>query len=168
MLLFLERSMNREDIAMPYDISVKTVEAQRVVGHRVRTSLADIGRAVGEAFGGAMATVAGAGAFPVGIPFVVYHDIIDEQTEGEIEACIPVALGAAEGVAVDVPAAEVVATLHHGPYTEIGPAYEALTAWLAEQERESVGPPREVYLNDPADTAPEELLTEIQFPLAWK
>ncbi|NTV38769.1 MAG: GyrI-like domain-containing protein [Demequinaceae bacterium] len=153
---------------MPYEISIRTIEAQRVVGYRVRTSLADIGQAVGEAFGGAMGAVAGAGATPAGIPYVVYHDMIDEQTEGEIEACIPVAPGAAEGVAVDAPAAEVVATLHRGPYTDIGLAYEALTAWLAEQGRESVGPPREVYLNDPADTAPEELLTEIQFPLAWK
>jgi DNA-binding transcriptional MerR regulator len=168
MLRFLERLMNREDIAMPYDITIKTIEAQRVVGHRVHTSLENIGQAVGEAFGGALGAIASAGAIPAGIPFVVYHDIIDDQTDGEVEACIPVAPGAADGVAVDIPAAEVVATLHRGPYMEIGPAYEALGAWLAEQGREPVGPPREVYLNDPNETAPEELLTEVQFPLSWK
>jgi len=168
MLRFLERLMNREDIAMPYDITIKTIEAQRVVGHRVHTSLANIGKAVGEAFGGAMGALAGAGAIPAGVPFVVYHDIIDDQADGEIEACIPVAPGPADGVAVEVPAAEVVSTLHRGPYMEIGAAYEALGAWLAQQGREPVAPPREVYLNDPNETAPEELLTEVQFPLAWK
>jgi len=167
MLRFLERLMNREDIALPYDITVKTIEAQRVVGHRVHTSLKNIGQAVGEAFGGAMAAI-GAGATPAGAPFVVYHDIIDDQMEGEIEACIPVARGAAYGVAVDIPAAEVVSTLHRGPYMEIGAAYEALGAWLAQEGREPVGPPREVYLNDPDETAPEDLLTDVQFPLSWK
>jgi len=168
MLRFLERLINREDIAMPYDITIKTIDAQRVVGHRVHTSLENIGQAVGEAFGGAMGAIGAARAIPAGIPFLVYHDIIDDQADGEIEACIPVASGAAGGVAVDIPAAEVVATLHRGPYTEIGPAHEALGAWLAEQGREPVGPPREVYLNDPSETAPEELLTEVLFPLSWK
>lgn len=167
MLRFLERLMNREGIAMPYDITIKTTDAQRVVGHRVHASLATIAEAVGQAFGGAMATLGQAGVAPAGVPFMVYHDVIDEHTEGEVEACIPVAPGAAEGVAVDIPAAEVVSTVHHGPYMEIGPAYEALGAWLAEQGCEPVAPPREIYLNDPGDTAPEELLTEVQFPLAW-
>ena len=53
-----------------------------------------------------------------------------------------------------------------GPYDQVGEAYAALDAWVAENGRQVIGPPREVYLNDPQTTAPEELLTEVVWPLA--
>ncbi len=30
------------------------------------------------------------GATMSGAPFVIYHDVIDEQTDGDIEVCLPV------------------------------------------------------------------------------
>lgn len=103
----------------------------------------------------------------VGPLFVAYHDVIDEHTEGEIEACIPVPPETAGSAFYDIPAATVASTMHRGPYTEIGPAYEAIATWMSEHGHEPAGPPREIYLNDPAQTPPEELLTEVQFPLAF-
>jgi hypothetical protein len=32
-----------------------------------------------------------AGKEPTGAPLIVYHDIIDEETDGDIEICIPIA-----------------------------------------------------------------------------
>ncbi len=54
---------------------------------------------------------------------------------------------------------------HKGPYEEEGPTFEALMAWISENGYEIVGPVEEVYLNDPSVTAPQDLMTEIRFPV---
>jgi effector-binding domain-containing protein len=52
-----------------------------------------------------------------------------------------------------------------GPYSELPRAYEALTRWLAEAGEEPSGVADEIYLSDPSVTPPDELETEILFPL---
>ena len=56
---------------------------------------------------------------------------------------------------------------HLGPYAELGVAYRWLYGqWLPTSGREPAdGPPFEVYLNNPEDTPPDELITEIHIPL---
>lgn len=61
------------------------------------------------------------------------------------------------------------AVLHHkGPYTALKTAYDHLYGnWLRNSGMEPRDAPcYEVYLNDPATTAPGELLTDIYLPLA--
>ena len=55
--------------------------------------------------------------------------------------------------------------VHKGPYEASTPTYEKLFAWIGENRKRIVGPIREVYLNDPRETPPEELLTEIYVPI---
>lgn len=60
------------------------------------------------------------------------------------------------------------AVLHYkGPFDAIKVAYDYLYGdWLPKSGREPANaPPYEMYLNDPADTAPENLLTDIYLPL---
>jgi len=61
------------------------------------------------------------------------------------------------------------AVLHFkGPYAGLAAAYQYLYgAWLSEQQVELRDAPSfEMYLNDPTDTAPADLLTDIYMPLA--
>ncbi|MEL6960089.1 MAG: AraC family transcriptional regulator [Pseudomonadota bacterium] len=61
------------------------------------------------------------------------------------------------------------AVLHFkGPYSGLAAAYQYLYGpWLAEHGADLRDAPSfEIYLNDPADTAPEDLLTDIYMPLA--
>ena len=115
-----------------------------------------------------------AGITPVGAPLIVMHDVIDEQTDGDLEICVPVPPGTTmptasaepRGLAVrDLEGGTVATVTHHGPYDQIAPAYHTLTGWIAERGHEIVGPPREVYLNDPQTVAPEELATLVEFPI---
>ena len=54
-----------------------------------------------------------------------------------------------------------------GPYAQLNAAYAALFAWLEGGGRtRGDGPIVEVYFNDPHDTAPADLETEIRLPLA--
>ena len=55
--------------------------------------------------------------------------------------------------------------LHQGAYEELGLAYHAVFAAIQVHGHEQIGAMREVYLNDPADTAVEQLLTEIIVPI---
>lgn len=56
---------------------------------------------------------------------------------------------------------------HKGPYSELASAYQWLYgAWVTTSSREpDDAPAMEIYLNNPRDTAPNELLTQICMPL---
>ena len=52
------------------------------------------------------------------------------------------------------------------PYGEVGNAYTALQKWMTDNGRRPAGMVREIYLNDPGTVPAEELLTEIDWPIA--
>lgn len=115
-----------------------------------------------------MGGMARAGTAPAGMPLIVYHDTIDEETDGDIEICVPVAEPFESTEAVTSRMLEggtMATTIHHGPYEQIATAYHTLAGWISEHGHEIIGPPREIYLNDPSETAPEELRTKVEFPI---
>lgn len=67
-----------------------------------------------------------------------------------------------------IPEHTVVAALHEGPYTEVGPVIQYVAEYAIKNGYEIVGPITEVYLNDPNELDESELLTEVQFPVMKK
>jgi effector-binding domain-containing protein len=169
MLAFIERLIERKEGVMPYEVQVKEVPAQDVAIVRRRASLATIGKELSEGFAELGEAVGRAGVPMAGPPFLVMPEVIDEETDGDIELAFPLAApfaGAGEVRGEHVPATTVVWTVHRGPYDEVGPAYHTLTGWIQEHGHEIAGPPREIYLTDPGETPdPADHLTEIQFPI---
>ena len=55
--------------------------------------------------------------------------------------------------------------VHTGPLKEARATIAGIVAWIEENGYEIAGPLEEVYLTDPAGTAPEELVTEVGFPV---
>lgn len=168
-LHYLERLIKRKDLLMPYDVIVRDTAPQTVVSTTVHTSLAGIGDSISKAFGTLMGFLGLRGAAPSGAPFIIYHDVIDEETPGNLEVCIPVAdalegSGNVEGY--EIQGATVATVTHKGPYDQIGPAYHTLSGWIQDHGHETAGPPRELYLNDPQSVAPDDLLTEVIWPIA--
>ncbi|MEV4279092.1 MerR family transcriptional regulator [Actinoplanes xinjiangensis] len=169
MLRFLERLIDRGGNVMPYEVVVKEVPDVVVASLTRRASLATIAAAIQQGFGAVVGAIGAAGSHPAGPPFLIYHDVIDEATEGDVEICIPVPAvtvlpDGPVGVRT-VPGGPVASTVHRGPYQEIAPAYHMVTGWIEENGRKPSGPPREIYLNDPQSVTPDELLTELQFPV---
>ncbi len=58
--------------------------------------------------------------------------------------------------------------IHRGPYSGFAEAYGALMQWIASNGYRIVGPNREIYLRSAGDhgAAPQDYVTEIQFPVA--
>jgi len=52
-----------------------------------------------------------------------------------------------------------------GTTKQCGSSYEALFTWIAQNGKQITGHIREVYLNDPHEVPPEEILTEIYAPI---
>jgi effector-binding domain-containing protein len=63
----------------------------------------------------------------------------------------------------DVPEMTVAVTEYMGPYDQVGPTYEKLYQWVAENKLEAATPPAMVewYLSDPAKVKPESLMARV-------
>jgi effector-binding domain-containing protein len=153
---------------MPYEISQKELGEQNVASVSSEVSLAEAQAAVGGGFGAIMAALTGAGIAPAGAPFLVLHDVIDAETRGTIEACVPVAGPFPATAPVEskrLPGGLAASTVHRGAYQEVATAYHALSAWMSTNGWEAAGPPREVYLNDPTTVPVSDLVTEVVWPI---
>ena len=114
-----------------------------------------------------------AGVEPAGRPFTVFLESVDELDWGSsrFEVCLPVPEGTAGSGEVAVrtqPAADVLATVVEGPYSEVPAHYTELLSWIDYEGVEVAGPPREVYLVHPGPDGsgePKTFRTEIQFPI---
>lgn len=169
MLRFLERLIDRGGTIVPYDVAIKRSPDQRVASLSMRTTLTTIGEDIADGFAVVVGALTEAATEPIGAPFIIFHDVIDEQTDGDVEICIPVPVdidAAHSGVDCKViPGGAVAATTHRGPYAEISPAYHTVTGWIQDHGHQVAGAPREIYLNDPQTVLPDDLLTEVQFPI---
>jgi AraC family transcriptional regulator len=65
----------------------------------------------------------------------------------------------------EIPEHTVLAAMHKGPYTEVGPVIHAVIDYAVKNEYDIVGPISEAYFNDPMETPEDELLTEVRIPV---
>jgi len=168
MLHYLESIIRRKGKIMTYEVAVTETEPQSVAAVKVHTNLREIKTHIERGFGALMQGLQQARATPTGAPLIVYHQVIDETTSGDLEVCVPVGPdfageGEVKGRALE--GGTMATTVHRGPYEQISPAYHTITSWISEHGYEIVGPPREIYLNDPRTVAPDELLTRVEFPV---
>ncbi len=168
-LAYLESLIQREGGIMPYEVQITETIPQLVAATRVHTNLSQIANDIGAGFGTLMQALGRAGVAPSGPPLIVYHDVIDQETDGDIEICAPVATAFSGAEAVygrELEGGTMATTMHRGPYQEIAMAYHTLTGWISEHGHDIAGPPRETYLNDPQTVPPEELLTRVEWPIS--
>ncbi|NND04507.1 MAG: GyrI-like domain-containing protein [Acidimicrobiia bacterium] len=154
---------------MAYEIQMTQTAPQLVAAIKTRTSRKTISSDIATGFGTLVHALASAGATAAGPPMVIYHSMIDEETEGDIELCIPVATPVESSndiYSCEVGGDHIAMVMHRGPYHELSAAYGAITQWIGEHGHSPAGPPREIYLNDPQTVAPEDLLTRVEWPIA--
>jgi effector-binding domain-containing protein len=161
------RHIEQEDVVPTYDVVVKEVEPLKVAAVR---DVVPTPPAQGRLWDELMGHLARHKVPSTGPCLSLYYDEEYKESDWDIEVCQPIEGDAptTDRLTVrELPGAESMAcVVHHGPFTTIGEAYEALLKWASENGYRVVGPAREVYLRtfegqqDNPDT-----LTEIQFPV---
>lgn len=167
-LTYLESIINDERKLKPREVSIVEADRQSVASVTKHTSFSRMKEDVMAAFMTLGAEIKRSSLLTSGPPMLIYHHVVDEESEGDIEVCVPVNVpfaGGPETTGRTLDGGKLATTEHRGPYEELAPAYQVLTAWVTEKGYEFAGPPREVYVNDPRTVAPEELVTRLEFPI---
>jgi effector-binding domain-containing protein len=99
----------------------------------------------------------------------ICHDPEYREKDVDIEVAIPVTGTVPESGDIkvrDLPGHEQVASVvHKGPFETIRKAYQFLMGWMEKNGYKMDGPDRTLYLNDPTQVAPDEILQELQIPI---
>jgi effector-binding domain-containing protein len=151
---------------MSYQCEVKEQPVQKTLSIRTRAAVQDLPQVFGAGYGAIAQYLGELGEQPIGPPFAAYYNM--DMDNLDVELGFPVARqlpGRAEMKAGQIPGGRAATCLYTGPYSDIGPAYEHLSQWMQDQGYESSGVVYEFYLNDPEQTPPAELQTQIVFPL---
>jgi len=131
-----------------------------------RASIERLPEVLGPAWGVVMACAARSGAEPVGAPFAAFHNMDMHDLDVEIGSVFERAVaGAGDVEPGEIPAGTAVQCVHVGPFDQLGAAYAAMRAWMAEHGLEHAGPAFEHYLDDPSDTPIERVRTLIVIPV---
>jgi AraC family transcriptional regulator len=158
---------------MSTEVTVKQTEPRTVAFISVKGPFDQIEGTFGRLFG----WVGQKGYAPIGPPLGIYFNSPEQAPSEELlwELQCPLGTDIApvepdpSGVGIKkVPGVEVASTVHKGPFDEVGKIYGILWGWINSNGYEIVGPPEEVYFSDPATTPPQELTTEIRFPVRKK
>ena len=161
------KQIEQEDGMSKYDVVIKQVDEVKTASVRdVVPTPPEQGGLWGELEGYlAMNRVQ-----PTGACFTLYHDDEYKERDWDLEVCEPINVDVNESARVKVhtlPAATMACTLHNGPFTTIGEAYNAIGKWITDNGYRITGACREVYLRpskNGSQTDPETV-TEIQFPV---
>ncbi len=155
------------------NIEVKTIHEIRAACVSHNGSSATIGEDMGRHLGQLIGWVQQKGLQMTGPPFAVYYSMPEDMAKGhmQFEVGIPISGAAEETKDIKLktfPAQNVLSAIHKGPYNQIGSVYAALMEYIEKNGYEVIGPPMELWLNNPMEVAESELLTEVRFPVAKK
>lgn len=154
---------------MEYTCEIKERPETPTIYIRTHSSVENLPNVIGPAFGLLGAYMGQSGAQPVGAPYLGYYNMDMQNLDIEIGFPLAAPLPGHETMQPgSLPAGEYGVALHRGAYANLGDAYAALNGFLAAQGRQPTGVVYEVYYNAPDEVAPDELLTEILFPLLPK
>jgi effector-binding domain-containing protein len=151
---------------MSYNCEILEKPAQPSLAIRTRTAVADLPQLMGKSYQAIAQLLGELGEQPAGPPYAAYFNM--EMQNLDVEVGFPVhhvLSGKGQIVAGEIPGGKLASCQFTGPYSDMVPAYEALQQWVSEEGYEATGVSYEVYLNDPAQTPPQELMTQIIFPL---
>ncbi|MBN1856577.1 MAG: MerR family transcriptional regulator [Dehalococcoidia bacterium] len=100
----------------------------------------------------------------------ICHDSEYREKDVDIEVALPVAVAVPESGDIKVRTLDgeeqVASVLHKGPFDSIIRAYQFIVGWIERNNYRMAGPDRVLYLNNPEEVAPDEIVEELQIPIA--
>lgn len=151
---------------MSHECKLEEWSTRPALSIRTRTPVEEISQVMGKAYGAIYEYLVELGEKPMDAPFTAYYNMDMQDLDLEIGWPVPRELpGKGDIKASEIPGGKAATCVFTGPYSELGPAYDAISQWIKDNEYEVTGVAYEFYLNDPGETPPAELQTKIAFPL---
>lgn len=153
-----------------YEIHERDVPAQTILTEQRHVRVPELGEWLPVSIGRLVEVAERHGGL-VGPVFVIYHGEVNEDSDGPVEVCVPIAQGAQTN---GEPTRQEPA--HREAYTRITKAqvefpqilsaYEAVDQWIRSENRSVAGSPREVYFADWDAAGPTDEVCDIAFPIS--
>lgn len=151
---------------MSFNCELLKLTSRPTLSIRTRTTAQDIPQVFGKGYGEIAKYIEEVKEPPPAAAFAIYYNM--DMQDLDVEFGFPVSTshnGKDNIKASETPSGKSASCLHVGPYSEVEPAYKALFQWIKENGYEPTGVAYEIYLNDPDNTPPEELATQIHLLL---
>lgn len=145
---------------------IRVVPRQQTAVVVVTTPTGRISEAMGQAFGAVFAALGRLDVAPAGPALCKYTAYSEESVtfEAGVSVAEPFA-GDGDVVGSEIGGVEAAVAVHVGPYDTLSHTYGALQSWIESQGRQPGVVMWELYLNDPDTTPPDQLQTEIYWPV---
>ena len=153
-----------------YNVVLKKVAPLQVAQIRdVAPSFEQLGPTLGRLFGQLFGYIGQQGATPVGPGITLFYDSEYRERDINVGACLSFegSLNDGEEVkVVELPAVETMASvIHHGSFSTMNQAYNAILKWIEANGYHISGPNRELNLEYEPGGDESKFVTEIQFPV---
>ncbi|MTI81674.1 MAG: MerR family transcriptional regulator [Firmicutes bacterium] len=162
-LAWWKKSMEAIDVTTEkkYDIRIRDVQEIPVYG--VRKKMSEFPKELPNLIRSLLDEIVAKGGVHAGAPIMMYYDEEFNSEIVDVEVAWPVMDTSIANKTLQP--VRAVSTIHVGPYEGLCNAYEAIFNWINENKYKAVIPTREISLNDPQTTSPDQLVTEILVPV---
>jgi DNA-binding transcriptional MerR regulator len=164
------QSFEQEATMPAYDVVLKKVAPLRVAQVRgVVPSMEQIGVTLDRLFDEVMGYISQHGATPQEPATTVYYDTEFRENDINVGASSPFEGTLKDGERVKIiglPGVETMASvIHHGSFSNLHQAYNAISKWIEANDYHVSGPTRELNLEYERGGDQSRFVTEIQFPV---
>jgi effector-binding domain-containing protein len=147
-------------------MEIKEVQNRKTLMIRTITPMSSISDAMGEAFTKLAAFMEKNGIAFAGPPYAKYYNMDMEALDVEMGFPITAETAAEGSIKIgELPAGKIASAVHLGPYDKLEETYIKLMEYVKGKGLETEEWMYEFYLNSPMEVKPEDLQTEICYPL---
>ncbi|MCX6089209.1 MAG: GyrI-like domain-containing protein [Candidatus Atribacteria bacterium] len=152
------------------ELTVQVVNYPEILVFSKRMIITDFAKGIAKLMNSSWAELNQKGGKPSGPPILLYYwegiDFTKPMKEVDTEVAWPVSDKSIANSTL--PAITAAMVKYVGPYEEFNKVYDTIFAWIAQNGYKTGYPTREIYLNDPQNTKPEDLITEVVIPILKK
>jgi DNA-binding transcriptional MerR regulator len=150
-------TMKGEIAFMSFEVQVKTLKVQPIISLTRHVKVDHLGKCIGDSLATLYEIAAQKDAVIDGPPFGIYHGVIDHESDGPIEICVPtrVKMDRVEGAeARELAGGRVAYVSLSGAeceYPAILKGYDAIVDWMQHNGYERTDSPREIWYTEPGE-----------------
>lgn len=163
MVYSLMNYLQQEEPGMALEINVRTAEPQPIISMTKHVKVGALSQTIGSSLDALYTLLKQRGVEATGAPFGIYHGAINNEDDGPIEVCVPVARmleGTGDIQARELPGGNLASVMLTGAqcdFPAILQGYDETADWIRSNGYEMTGPPLEIWHSAPGEDARMEV-----------